>query len=546
MKVSFSWLKELVDYQISDKELVDLLPLRTIGTKDITEKFVELDMKGYNRADLLSLRGVAYEVAAITDARVKFTEDEPDFDQLFSDKKDFSVEIRDTNLCPLYTLTKIEGLKIRPSPKEWVEKLESSGMRSVNNLTDITNLIMLEFGQPLHAFNVDQIKETVIVRTAQEGEKLTTLDGKSREFLPSDLLIADKKQVLGIAGVMGGKSSEVTNSTTTILLEAAIFDPKNLRQTATRLGLISEAGKRFYHGLTKKRLYQALSAAIKMYQELGGVVVSYSIEDNLDESQSTIEVSQEKINSLIGINIPPDQVVDYLTKLNFKIDQSGDIFKVTPPYWRLDINIPEDIVEEIARMYGYEKIPAQKLSGELPEKVDQSLFENIYEIKKTLVELGLTEVQTYSFYSTEVINNLDLSVDNLIKVANPISKETEYLRNHLWPNLIEVIGKNIKKHNLEDIAIFEIGKIYSVGPKESYKISIALTNGSNNPMAELNQILTKADLETENQILEGNFFHPTRQLGALAEIHSRILNRFGISKRVAAAEIDLEKLSPFN
>lgn len=554
MKVSINWLKEFVLLNIPIDELIKLLNLHTIATKEVTDDFIELDMKGYNRADLLSLRGVAYEVSAITNSKVKFT-DKENFIWQDGDLPKVQVVVDRSDLCPVYCIAKIEGLKVDTSPGEWIKNLDDSAYRPVNNIADITNLIMLEYGQPLHAFDAYCVKdEKLIVRTAREGEQLTTLDGKIRS-LAGDLLITDSQKILGLAGVMGGKDSEVSSGTTTILLEAAIFDPGLLRKTATKLGIQSEAAKRFYHGLIKKRLLQALDAAIKMYQDLGGYLTALTILSNTTDEIKKITLTQNKINSLIGVDIPPEQVESSLTKLGFKLASQGSSFcawNVEVPYWRLDIEIEEDVIEEITRMYGYVKIPSRQLTGTPPKKIDQSLFENIKKIKQQLVDLGFTEVQTYSFYSTDVINNLKLKTENLIKIANPISSETEYLRDYIWPNLVETTLKNIK-WGFDDIAIFEIGKTYQMQagklPEERYKLSIVLMNNSSDPIQELYTILkqipqtqshTTDSVETNMQDL----FHPVRAFslegdGILAEVHPRIVNRFGVDKRIAILECDI-------
>ncbi len=564
MKVSKTWLKELVDLRVDYTELERLLPLRSIGIKEITEDFIELDMKGYNSSDLLSMRGVAQEVAAITCSPVTFTEDEPDLDEVFSDKKDLKVAILNSRLSPFYSLVKIENLSVGPSPKEWVKKLESSGIRSINNVADVTNLIMLEFGQPMHAFDAQKVsQETIVVRGAKEGEEIETLDGKKRILQSTDLLITDPEKALGIAGVMGGKHSEVSTQTKSILLEAAIFEPRNLRQTATRLGLISEAGKRFYHGLTKKRLYQALNAAVKMYEGLGGVVTAYFFEDNHIEKITPIELHKNQVDSLIGIEIHEKDIEEYLTNLNFRFQkQSSGIWLITPPYYRLDIEIQEDLIEEIVRMYGYEKIPAKELKGKIPDKVGQKLFKLIYSIKNSLAEAGLTEVQTYSFYSTEVLKSIGIDKNLLVEIVNPISSETQYMRFTLWENLLEVAAKNFKK-GFDDIAIFEVGKTYQRKdgqPQEHYELTMLLLNKTDNPMQELNLLLQQSmkninitiELsKTDNDLFEQKLFHPIRKqfitfkgepIGGFTEIHPRILNKFGLNERVAVVELNLEKL----
>ncbi|KKS64056.1 phenylalanine--tRNA ligase subunit beta [Candidatus Daviesbacteria bacterium RIFCSPLOWO2_01_FULL_43_38] len=577
MKVSITWLKELVDLKVPVEEVVRLLPLHTIGTKEVTEDFIELDMKGYNRADLLSMRGVAYEIAAITDSEVTFTEPySSTFAWTGKDLPEAQVKVENTQLAPLYCIAKISGLKVGPSSPEWVKKLEDCGIRSINNVADVTNLVMLEYGQPSHAFDAAVVQdESIIVRTAKEGETLLTLDNKIRQLSSADLLITDSLKPLGLAGVMGGKDSEVTDSTTSILLEVAIFDPGTIRKTAQRHNLPSEASKRFQHGLTKVRALQALDALIRMYQGLGGKLEAISITDNLEEETKNVPLTQQKVNSLIGIEIKPEDTISYLEKLRFHASARPGLaaqglalqaWEVTIPYWRMDIGIEEDLIEEVARMYGYEKIPAKELGGALPEKIDQSLFDLIYSLKTRLAELGLTEVQTYSFYSTKVIENLKLEIENLIRVANPISSETEYLRTHLWPNLVETVAKNIRQ-GFEDIAIFEIGKTYQTTKsgeiQEEYKLAIALLNDTDNPTQELYQIfqslgshLRGLNLATSHLNLGGEskrqeLFHPTRhavlekdgqQIGKIAEVHPRITDKLGIDKRVAILEILLTSL----
>ncbi len=558
MKVSKQWLEQLVDLKISIDELVELLPLRTIGTKEITDRFIELDMKGYNRADLLSMRGVALEVAAITDSPITFDQESSQVSWT-EDLPKLNVTVENPELAPLYCLARIEGLKVGPSDPDWVTKLTDCGIRTVNNVADVTNLVMLEYGQPTHAFDAGNVaQETIVVRLAKNGEDLVTLDDKNRSLTSGDLLIADPEKPLGLAGVMGGKNSEITDQTTTILLEAAIFDPITLRKTGTRLGLTSEASKRFQHGLTRTRLLQALDAAIKMYQELGGKLTALSIVGDTTDTPRSVELSLTKTNNLIGITLSSQQIQEYLEKLHFGVEHlDQDRFLVHVPYFRLDIEIEEDLIEEVARMYGYEKIPAKELPGHPPAKIDQKKFEFIRGLKQTLVKAGLTEVQTYPYFSTTVITAFgwDKHPEVLVKLANPISAETEYLKQNGWQNLIEVVDKNMRQ-GYEDIAVFEINKVYSPvegdRPEEHYTLSVALMNGTANPMAELYQILMKLDLPIVEKDREGlmviDYLHPVRslffahegkQVGGVAEVHPRILDKFGISKRVAIAEIDL-------
>ncbi len=553
MKISIDWLKELVDLNCSLDELINLLPLRSVSIKEVTDSFIELDMKGYNRADLLSMRGIAYEVAAITDSKLVFEEPkEAEFVWEQSNLPNTKVTISNPQFAPFYTITKIAGLKVESSPKEWVEKLEASGMRSVDNITDVTNLIMLEYGQPMHAFDARAVKdEEIIVRTANKGERITTLDGKTRNLHTDDLLIADPLNALGLAGVMGGKDSEVNETTSSILLEAAIFDPVNIKKTVTRLNLPSEASKRFQHGLTKKRLYQALNAAIKMYQQLGGQVISVTMAGNFEDKVRKISLTKKQLEELVGLRFEDKAVEDYLQRLNFTLASQGSTlhaWEVEPPYFRLDVNIEEDVIEEVARMYGYEKIPAVEVPESQPLQKEESIFKQIQDLRKKLVNLGLTEVQTYSFYSTAVMAAVgfnDSNKNTLVRVENPISAETQYLRENIWPNLVEAVGRNLRK-GFKDIAIFEIGKAFNVGsdgkPVEGYRLAIALMNETENPLAELASIADKLGIKFKESQLpaQSDLFHPKRQSGGLAEVHLRVLNKLGIEKRVAVLEIELK------
>lgn len=567
MKVSINWLKELVKINKPLPALIQEINMKTIGTKEVTDKFIELDMKGYNRADLLSLRGVAYEVAALLGSEVKFGEpEESEFAWIKRKLPEVKIEIKNPDACLFYVLAKIEGLKVENSPKEIKSKLEDSGFRSVNNIADITNIVMLEYGQPLHAFDAGTVvDEKVIVRKASDGEEITTLDGKVRKLTKEDLLITDPEKAIGIAGVMGGENTEITGKTNTVLLEAAIFDPSTLRKTATRLGLQSEAGKRFYHGLTKKRLLQALNSAICEFEKLGGRLIAVSIFDKYEDKNPAIKLRVEKTNSLIGLDFKPEEVKKLLERLNFLIkEEKPRVFEVKRPYYRLDITIEEDLIEEVARMYGYDKIPSKELPGGKSELKEEKVFEFIDMLKKQLMHLGLSEIQTYSFYSTKTLSSLGFSEDKLkflIKLANPISKESEYLRMNIWPNLVESAVLNNK--NFEDVAIFEVGKVYSPGkdkPIEKLTLGIALINGSDNPMQELLKLIysafsnLKVDVGFGDSKLLGeakNLFHPLRfksiifkgnQIGGVAELHPLVADNMGAKNRIAVCEIDLEKL----
>lgn len=558
MKISLKWLKELVEYNLSAKELAEQLSLKSIGVKSVTDDFIELDLT-YNRGDLLSLRGIAVEVSAITNSNIKFSLEHPKNFPWDNIQDKVNVKVEDEKLCPIYCIAKIEGLKVEHSNETWVKKLSDCGIRSINNIADITNLVMIEYGQPMHSFDADKVRGCVRVRVAKENEKHKTLDGKERILSREDLVIADEEKVIGLAGVMGGENTEISSSTSNLLLEAAIFDPSVNRTTSKRHGLYSDASKRFQHGLNKITLIQAFVKAIKMYEQLGGKLTGIALVGDLNEPKKNVLLNQINLENLLGINVDSKYIED-LKKLQFNPVNTGNgNWEVEPNYQRLDIKIEEDLIEEVARIYGYEKIKDKPLIQKTIPPLDQSLPNFIYNLKQKLKEIGLTEVQTYSFYSSTVLQGLKspkLDINDLIKIANPISTETEYLRMDIWPNLVEVIGKNIKK-GYKDIGIFEIGKIYfrddEKKPSEKYTLSIALMNNSDNPIEELITLIQKLNLDIKiTQPKEtSTLFHPKRivdifkdnkRIGGAGEIHLRLLNKLGIEKRVAVLEINLDKI----
>lgn len=570
MKVSISWLKELVDLNIPVEKLVNILPLKSISTKEVTDEFIELDMKGYNRTDLLSLRGVAREVSAITGSSLTFKKpQESEFVWIQDKLPTTPTEVLCEDLSPVQCVAKIENLSFGKSKEIWVKKLESSGMREVNNIADITNLIMLEYGEPLHAFDGQTVNdETIIVRRAKEGEEIITLDHKLRKLTQDDIVLADNTKLLDVAGIMGGENTEIKESTTSILLSASLFNPQMVRKTSQRLGLQSEASKRFYHGLTKKGLIEAFNAAIKMYQELGGKVTAVNIIGNVEDKKRKIKLTKAKLEDLVGVKFSEEQAEEYLKRTGAKLFHLEGGWEVEVPYWRLDLNIEEDLIEEVARLYGYDKIPSQKVSESEALQKEDPIFKTISNLREKLVSLGLTEVQTYSFYSTDVLNSLGFNSEYrkyLVRIANPISAETEYLRMNLWPNLVEALGKNLRK-GFKDIAIFEIGKAFQPNkegePQEEYRLSIALSNSTDNPIEELVSLAKKLDFDLKQSKPEGigatltsssdegklRLFHPKRfvaveksskQIGEVSEVHLRVLDNLGISKRVAVLEISL-------
>ncbi len=378
MLIPYTWLKEFVALKTPAEKVASDLSLSTIGVEGVEsygrEKVLNLDVT-YNRGDLLSVVGVARELSALYNLDFK-----GEIEQFEPGKEVMQLPIKsDAKLAKIYTLTRISNLAYQKTPKVIKERLEAAGMRSVNLWADLTNYAMLEWGQPFHAFDAEKVRKRdskgeIIVRKARRGEKIKTLDGLNRKLNSTDIVIADRKGPIGIAGVMGGENTEVNEKTTEILLEAAIFGPQSIRKTARRLGLRSEASKRFEHYLSPENLLMALNKITQLFQLYGeGTVVGFSL---LGESKTDLEgvtLTQEKLNAVSGTPIPIADTRKYLKLLGFKVMSSEDGLLCWAPHWRGDISIPEDLAEEVIRFHGYERLPAHPLETTLEDAPENRL-----------------------------------------------------------------------------------------------------------------------------------------------------------------------------
>jgi phenylalanyl-tRNA synthetase beta chain len=439
-----------------------------------------------NRSDLLNYRGVAYEVAALLDRPVKMKEQ---FKPHVSGTSPVSVKIESDN-CTKYAAQVIRGVKIGESPLWLQAKLLAVGVRPINNVVDVTNFVMFEMGQPLHAFDLDKVAEnSIIVRQAYDGEKHVTLDGVERELDHSMLVIADPEKVIGLAGVMGGENSEVDAGTTTIVLESAYFDPATTRKTGKALGLYSEAQKRFEKGMIDQgMIVNALLRAAELIVELaGGEIVGAPVEVvKKAVEQTVLPLRPERVNQLLGTDIAEDEMVSILRRLGFEVSgfKVDGAHQVTVPTRRPDLAKEADLIEEIARVYGYDKIPATLPEGPLVQgqlTPEQKLRRAAREL---LIHMGLTEVVTYSFINIGSYEKLGLATagfENQLKLMHPLSEERNALRTHMLPSLIEVVQYN-RNRRVNDLAIFEIGKVFTPNengmlPDEHLRISGVVTGG---------------------------------------------------------------------
>ncbi|MEX1061503.1 MAG: phenylalanine--tRNA ligase subunit beta [Patescibacteria group bacterium] len=554
MRIPYSWLKDFINLRISAEEVASDLSLSVIGVDSVEavgrEKVLNLDVT-YNRGDLLSVAGVARELAAMYNLKYKIAE-EP-FKS--ADGLDPLHIKADSRLSRTYSLTKISNLRYKGTPPLIKSRLELAGMRSVNLWADLTNYVMLEWGQPFHAFDAEKVVRrdptlSIEVRLAKNGEKIKTLDGLERTLTSQDMVIADRKGAIAIAGVMGGEETEVDEGTKEILLEAAIFDPIRIRNTARKLGLRSEASHRFEHYLSSDNLIISLNKIVQMFEVYGKAKVSaFNLVGEKVTKTDPVVLRQEVLDRAAGIKIPVSSVKEALKLLNFKVLSSDQGLLCWPPHYRGDIHITEDVVEEVLRMYGYQNIPAQPLEISLVNAPENKLEDWRDRVTHSLAGLGFNEVRTYSFLSTKSL--LHNEVKELTRVTNPISAETEYLRSRLVFNLAEEAQLNTPK--FPQGKIFELEKVY---PKEGEYLALGgLIWGFKQPFlilkGTLEAILQNAGIEAEFQPVNLPYLHPTQAaqitigkqiLGVIGVLHPHLSDSYDL-KDAAVFEVNFELFS---
>lgn len=418
-----------------------------------------------NRADLLGVLGLAREVAALTGKELR----EPDRTHAASDRAAtdlVAVTIEDPDLCGRFTASVIEGVTIGPSPLWLQERLKRLGMRPINNVVDITNYVMLETGQPLHAFDYDLVRgRRIVVRRAKPGERLLTLDGVDRELDPEMLLICDGEGPVSVAGIMGGGESEVTEATTNILLEIANFRAGSIRRTSTRLKLRTEASLRFEKGIGPETAEYAQHRALHLFEQLTGGRVARGIVDVFPGQQPPrhITLAEARISQVLGIDVPGTEVGRILTSLGFDVTSTAAGFDVTPPYWRPDIEIPDDIIEDIGRIFGYDNLPATTLRGSVPPVQPDPVRELRERVRDMAAAIGFQEILTYTLTDRERLARVVDSTDNRraepLEVVNPVASRHAALRTSLRANLLETYAAN-RRQVEGPLRLYEVGSEY--------------------------------------------------------------------------------------
>lgn len=478
-----------------------------------------------NRGDCLSHIGIAREISAIT--RSKKITKEPITLEMNNEAASsiLNVEIKDQKICPQYLARVIKNVKVGPSPKWLADKITAMGYKPINNIVDITNYILFDLGQPLHAFDYDKISgHHIIVRSAHENEKIKTLDGVERILDKKTLIIADKESPIAIAGIMGGFDSEVTAETTSIVLEAAEFDRVSIRRTAKKLGLNSEASYRFERGIDSGGIEYALNKAAKLVAELAGGTISNGIVREGEKPKNIlVKIEYQKINTLLGANLPNEEMNRILNGLGFEINDGI----ATVPLWRKDITLWQDLAEEIGRIHDYKNvdiIPVPKTAT--PKKSDYFKKEKL---KDLLVESGFTESYNYAFLSQADIETVKIKATDLLEVANPIQPENRYLRNSILPCLLKNIAKN---PTFDPILLFEVGKVFT---KKDERLSIGVVASGKNAKNIIEGVVVSIT----------DFLKMKKDSVNITELSREELQRFKIKKPVTFAfEIDLTDILP--
>ena len=532
-----------------------------------------------NRPDCLSVVGVAREVAALCDKKLQLPIPQIK-ESLEPIAQQTSVVIEDTDYCPRYAARMIKDVKIGPSPDWLVRRLEAVGMRSINNVVDVTNYVMMELGHPLHAFDFKNLQDgRIVVRRAQEGETFTTLDNQEHTLAAEDLMICDGQRAVAMAGVMGGLNSEVQDDTETILLEAAYFKPTAIRRTSKRHGLHTESSHRFERGADIDMLAVALDRAASLIADLGDGSVLSGIIDNYPQPLQTpvLTLHAEKVEKLLDIPVDCDTIQTLLESIGLQVvpGDSTTSLEITVPSFRPDLEREVDLIEEVARLYGYERIPATMPVGTVDACLPPLRQQVQKKLRDAMVAGGFSEAMNYSFYAEESISKLSVATDDprsrQIKILNPLSEDQAVMRTSLLPSLLETVSRNLS-YRSQDLRLFELRPVFlpqDNGQGICEKLSLtAVICGRRNPegwaqsaadvdfydlkgiVEELFATINIADvffdaIDTEPYLHPGKscrMIHDRHSLGSIGEIHPQVLVEFAIDQPLFLLELDVEKL----
>lgn len=529
---------------------------------DLTDEVIEFEITP-NRPDCLSIIGMALETAATFDD--KLNRPEIKINNEVEDIKDYfdSVEI-ETEDCSRFFVKVLKDVRIEESPLWLQNRLTAAGVRPINNIVDLTNFVMLEYGQPLHAYDLDDLKSRkIVVRSAKDKEVLKTLDNEDRELMEGDILITDSEVGIGLGGIMGGFDSEIKGTTVNVLLEGANFDSDAIRKTSKRLGLRSESSSRFEKGIDSNIAKTAVLRVCQLAEEIKAATVvagEIDVYKNPREPKE-LELRVEKCNRLIGFEKSAEEIAAILNRLEIETKINGDKIVATIPTFRLDIEIEEDLIEEVARIYGYHNIEPKPLAGNLTVGGRSPLKDLQLRIKKSLLSFGYNEFMTYSFVSPSNFDKIHLDKEdsrrNVVRILNPLGEEYSVMRTTLVSNMLEVLYKNEHRGNV-NVGGFEFGNTFTPIegdlPKEELKLCIGYYDlGDFYFLKETieKSLWTVGITGLEYRRAKENFLHPGRSaeillngevIGVFGEVHPTVKKNYEIKKNAFVAEIHFEKL----
>lgn len=573
MKVSYQWLQEYIGGRMPKPEKVaELLTMHAFEVDGIEKKgrdaIIDVSVLPNRAHDCLSHRGIAREVAAILKLKVKSKKV-----KVWESKKEkigniLKVKVQDQKFCPRYTARVITGVRVAPSPAWLRGHLEALGQRSVNNIVDATNYVMLALGQPLHAFDLEKIAgRTIIVRPAREGEEMETLDGVRVRLASSDTIIADAEGALAIAGVKGGKKAEIAEGTTTIVLEAATFEQSAVRKTAKHLNLRTEASIRFESGLSPVLPGIAIDEVAALVVAIAGGEVIRGVVDIYPKKAvaGTVLLQPGSIEKILGVAIPEKDVLACLKRLGFSMKKTKKGYLVAAPAERMDIRYPADIAEEIVRLVGLAHVPSVLPESTLiPAQQDSSIIV-ADDVRDIFASIGFSETYSRSFISVRHLGYFHDAYEGVVSVANPLSEDQKYLRPSLLFALLDAVRENMKHQ--KSVRLFEIGNVFSSNgkgkPNERRMIAgvcAEKTGGRDDKgfyeaKGAVDSLCEKMgiadvwydDLKEDSGYGDARFWHRGRSaeikiadtvIGVVGEIDPALLHRFDVSERVAAIEID--------
>jgi len=551
-------------YILSDNEAYKDAPIGTdvpelLGMRDVV---VEYEVTS-NRVDCFGILGIAREAAATFNKEfvppvVKVTENK----EKASDY--IKVEVKDTDLCPRYVARVVKNINIKPSPIWMQRRLAACGIRPINNIVDITNYVMEEYAQPMHAYDLDTIEDKkIVVRRAKDGEEFVTLDGQERKLDSSMLMICDGKKPVGIAGIMGGENSKITDDVKTMLFEAACFDGTNIRLSGKKLGLRTDAAAKFEKGLDPNNALEAINRACQLITELGAgeVVGGYVDVYSKVKEEKRVPFEPEKINKLLGTDISADQMIKYFEKIDLSYDKKKK--EVVVPTWRQDVECMADLAEEVARFYGYDNIPVSLPSGEgMSGGLSYKL--RIESIARSVVEpFGFNEAMSYSFESPKVFDKLLVDKDDKLRdaitISNPLGEDFSIMRTLPLNGMLTSLSTNYNRRN-KDVRLYEIANIYIAKelplkelPDERTQLTLGMYGKGD--FFDLKGVveaifaklgmkgLLEYDAKTEKSFLHpgrrANIVYNTNVVGYIGEVHPEVLKNYNIGTKAYIAVLDM-------